>query len=120
MTVRQRTQIDHPWSIFFVTCYTEAIRMKTHSIAARFLTGAILAGALSLGSLSAIGASQAISTASAKTVASTVAVTNPPVKKSVNNLCHAKGTRYYNQTKKFTAYKTMKDCQKSGGKLPKK
>jgi hypothetical protein len=49
-----------------------------------------------------------------------VKVIAPAVKKSVNNLCHAKGSRYYDQTKKFTAYKTIKDCLKSGGKLPKK
>ncbi|MFO0764435.1 MAG: hypothetical protein U0487_00080 [Patescibacteria group bacterium] len=93
--------------------------MKTHSIASRFLTGAILAGVLSFGSLSAVGASYAISTASAKTVAQVAAVTNPPVKKSVNNICHAKGTRYYNQTKKFKSYKNMDDCLKSGGRRPK-
>ncbi|MBP9762360.1 hypothetical protein KBD34_01965 [Patescibacteria group bacterium] len=43
----------------------------------------------------------------------------PAVKKSVNKICHAKGTRYYTQTKTFTAYKTLKDCVKSGGRLPK-
>ncbi len=41
------------------------------------------------------------------------------VKKSINKICHAKGTRYYSQTKTFTAYKTLKDCIKSGGRLPK-
>lgn len=45
---------------------------------------------------------------------------SPTVKKSVNKLCHAKGTKYYNQTKKFTAYANLKACLKSGGKIPKK
>ena len=44
---------------------------------------------------------------------------NPPVKKSINGLCHKKGTRYYNATKNFKAYNTVKDCLRSGGKLPK-
>ncbi|MDO8512424.1 MAG: thermonuclease family protein [bacterium] len=46
-------------------------------------------------------------------------VTTPVVKKSVNNLCHAKGTKYYDQTKVFTSYSTLQACIKSGGKLPK-
>ncbi len=48
-----------------------------------------------------------------------ISTSSPAVKKSVNNLCHAKGTRYYNQTKTFTSYVTIKDCLASGGKLPK-
>jgi hypothetical protein len=42
------------------------------------------------------------------------------VKKSKNNICHLPGTTYYNQTKSYTAYKTLKDCLDSGGRLPKK
>lgn len=48
-----------------------------------------------------------------------VIVTSPAVKKSTTSICHAKGTRYYNQTKKFVAFKTLKDCLRSGGRLPK-
>jgi hypothetical protein len=55
--------------------------------------------------------------AHALTAPPTVSV--PAVKKSVNSICHAKGTRYYAQTKKFISYKTLKDCLKSGGRLPK-
>lgn len=40
------------------------------------------------------------------------------VKKSVNNICHAPGTRYYDQTKKFTPYNTLKECLDSGARLP--
>lgn len=43
-----------------------------------------------------------------------------PVKKSKTNICHKKGSRYYDQTKHFKAYKTIKDCIESGGRLPKK
>jgi hypothetical protein len=44
----------------------------------------------------------------------------PAVKKSITAICHAKGTRYYKQTLKYVAYKTLKDCLKSGGRLPKR
>ncbi|OGY35234.1 MAG: hypothetical protein A3D99_01005 [Candidatus Andersenbacteria bacterium RIFCSPHIGHO2_12_FULL_45_11] len=49
----------------------------------------------------------------------TSSTATPAVKKSVNNLCHAKGTKYYEQTKKFSPYSTLKACLASGGKLPK-
>ena len=43
-----------------------------------------------------------------------------PVKKSKTNICHKKGSKYYDQTKYFRAYQTMKDCIESGGRLPKR
>jgi len=43
-----------------------------------------------------------------------------PVKKSKTNICHKKGSKYYDQTKHFTVYNTIKDCIDSGGRLPKK
>ena len=43
-----------------------------------------------------------------------------PVKKSKTNICHKKGSKYYDQTKYFKAYPTIKDCIQSGGRLPKK
>ena len=42
-----------------------------------------------------------------------------PVKKSTEGICHAPGTAYYDQTKKFTAFKTMQECLDSGGRYPK-
>ncbi len=42
-----------------------------------------------------------------------------PVKKSITGICHKLGSTYYNRTKIFKAYKTMADCLKSGGRLPK-
>ena len=43
-----------------------------------------------------------------------------PVKKSNTNICHEKGSRYYDITKHFKAYQTIKDCIASGGRLPKR
>ena len=43
-----------------------------------------------------------------------------PVKKSKSGICHKPGSSYYVQTKNFTPYKTLDECLKSGGRLPKK
>jgi hypothetical protein len=43
-----------------------------------------------------------------------------PVKKSKTNICHKKGSKYYDQTKHFRAFNTIKECIDSGGRLPKK
>jgi hypothetical protein len=43
-----------------------------------------------------------------------------PVKMSSTGICHAPGTTYYEQTKKFTTFKTLDDCLKAGGRLTKK
>ncbi|PIR74019.1 MAG: hypothetical protein COU35_04745 [Candidatus Magasanikbacteria bacterium CG10_big_fil_rev_8_21_14_0_10_47_10] len=48
----------------------------------------------------------------------TAEIVDPAVKKSTTGKCHAKGTQYYNQTKKFTAYDTIVECLDSGGVLP--
>ncbi len=46
---------------------------------------------------------------------------DPPVKMSSSGICHEKGkSSYYDQTKKFTAYKTIDECLKVGGRMPKK
>jgi ABC-type Fe3+-citrate transport system substrate-binding protein len=42
------------------------------------------------------------------------------VKKSNTGICHEKGTLFYNNTKNFTAYDSIDECLKSGGRLPKK
>lgn len=44
----------------------------------------------------------------------------PPVKMSSAGICHAQGSTYYNQTKKFTAYKTANVCLKAGGRVLRK
>lgn len=43
-----------------------------------------------------------------------------PVKMSKSGICHAPSTTYYQQTKHFTPYPTLKDCLNAGGRLPKK
>ena len=43
-----------------------------------------------------------------------------PVKMSKSGICHAPNTTYYNQTKNFTPYPTLKDCLNAGGRMPKK
>ena len=45
---------------------------------------------------------------------------NQPVKMSNSGICHAPNSTYYDQTKKFTPYKTLDDCLKAGGRMPKK
>ena len=45
---------------------------------------------------------------------------NVPVKKSKTNICHKEGSRYYDITKHYKAYQTIKDCIESGGRLPKR
>jgi hypothetical protein len=47
------------------------------------------------------------------------AQSDPPVKMSSSGICHEKGkSSYYDQTKKFTAYKTIDECLKAGGRMP--
>ncbi len=48
------------------------------------------------------------------------AVTEPIVKKSDSGICHDKNSTSYERTQKFTEFKTLDECIKSGGILPKK
>jgi len=56
----------------------------------------------------------------------TLALINPilaqgkPVKMSNSGICHAPNTTYYEQTKNFTPFKTLDECLKAGGRMPKK
>jgi len=43
----------------------------------------------------------------------------PAVKKSDSGICHDKSSPSYERTKNFTPFKTLDDCVKSGGSLPK-
>lgn len=43
----------------------------------------------------------------------------PLVKKSDSGICHDAKSPSYERTKKFTEFKTVDECVKSGGKLPK-
>ena len=42
------------------------------------------------------------------------------MKKSDTGICHDKTSASYGNTKKFTAFKTVDECVKSGGTLPAK
>tara|TARA_Y100000022_G_C12954897_1_gene242017 strand:- start:72 stop:395 length:324 start_codon:yes stop_codon:yes gene_type:complete len=44
----------------------------------------------------------------------------PPVKKSNSSICHVMGSTYYSRTRNFTPFKTLEECIKSGGRLPKR
>ncbi len=46
------------------------------------------------------------------------AAAEPAVKKSDAGICHEKGSASYGNTKKFTAFASVDECVKSGGKLP--
>jgi len=48
------------------------------------------------------------------------AAAEPIVKKSDSGICHDKNSTSYERTKKFTEFKTLDECVKSGGTLPKK
>jgi hypothetical protein len=43
----------------------------------------------------------------------------PTVKKSTTGICHDKTSASFKQTTNFTAFKTMDECVKSGGRPPK-
>jgi len=43
---------------------------------------------------------------------------DPVVKKSDSGICHDKSSPSFGNTKKFTAFASLDDCVKSGGKLP--
>ena len=42
------------------------------------------------------------------------------VNKSSSGICHDKNSQYFAKTKKFTKFKTIKECLNSGGRLPKR
>jgi len=44
----------------------------------------------------------------------------PEAKKSNAGVCHDKTSPGFKQTKNFTAFKTVEECIKSGGRAPKK
>jgi len=48
------------------------------------------------------------------------AVAEVIVKKSDSGICHDKSSASYEKTQKFTPFKTLDECVKSGGTLPKK
>ena len=45
---------------------------------------------------------------------------NEPIKMSKTGICHAPNSTYYDKTKNFIPYKTLKECLDAGGRLPKR
>ena len=43
---------------------------------------------------------------------------SPEVKLSRTGICHARGSRYYQQTRNFVAYGNIDECLRAGGRLP--
>jgi len=66
------------------------------------------------------GVAQAKDAAPAKGDAVKTQTADAPVKKSKTGICHAAGSTYYEKTKNFTPFKTVDECLKSGGRLPKR
>ena len=52
-------------------------------------------------------------------LSATVFAQSEPIKMSKSGICHKPGSTYYQQTKNFTSFKTLDQCLKSGGRLPK-
>jgi hypothetical protein len=51
---------------------------------------------------------------------SVVLAQSAPVKMSKTGICHAPSSTYYNQTKHYKPYKSLQECLKAGGRMPKK
>lgn len=66
-------------------------------------------------------ATPAVAASAAKPAAAAKASTTPApeVKKSSNGICHDQSSPSFKQLKKFTEFKTMDECIKSGGRAPK-
>ena len=62
---------------------------------------------------------KAAAPAAAAPAPAAAAAEEPAVKKSKTSICHDKSSPSYKQTTNFTAFKTMDECIKSGGRAPK-
>ena len=45
--------------------------------------------------------------------------TGAVIKKSKSGICHSPSSSHYGRTHSFTSFKTLDECLKSGGRLPK-
>ncbi len=80
----------------------------------------LLAALFTLAGIAAQAQTPAASAAAKPAAAASTAAADPEVKKSDAGICHDKTSNGYKQTKNFTAFKTMDECTKSGGRAPKK
>lgn len=49
-----------------------------------------------------------------------IADDEPPVKMSKSGICHERGGTYYSKTKNYTAFNTLEECLRAGGRRPKR
>ncbi len=49
-----------------------------------------------------------------------IANDEPPVKMSKSGIFHERGGTYCNKTKNYTAFNTIEECLRAGGRRPKK
>jgi hypothetical protein len=49
-----------------------------------------------------------------------IANDEPPVKMSKSGICHERGGTYYSKTKNYTAFNTLEECLRAGGRRPKR
>ena len=61
-----------------------------------------------------------IALATALFLSTGVLAQSEPVKMSKSGICHQPGSTYYANTKNFKPFKTLDECLKAGGRLPKK
>jgi curli biogenesis system outer membrane secretion channel CsgG len=80
----------------------------------------LLAALFTLAGIAAQAQTPAASAAAKPAAAASTAAADPEVKKSDAGICHDKTSNGYKQTKNYTAFKTMDECTKSGGRAPKK
>ena len=80
----------------------------------------LLAALFTLAGIAAQAQTPAASAAAKPAAAASTAAADPEVKKSDAGICHDKSSNGYKQTKNFTAFNTMDECTKSGGRAPKK
>ena len=64
--------------------------------------------------------SAAILACSSVFVDAVLADDEPPVKMSKSGICHERGSTYYSKTKNYTAFNTMEECLRAGGRRPKR
>lgn len=95
--------------------------LKSSLISALLAFSGLMAQAQTAPATPAAPAKPAVTASAAKPAAAAQASTNPApeVKKSKAGICHDQSSPGYKQLKKFTEFKTLDECIKSGGRAPK-
>jgi hypothetical protein len=110
-------------------CIGNETMLKTTLIAALFAlaglsvqaqTNAAVSGTAKVAAPAASAPAAKAAPAAAPAASAAKTEAEPEVKKSNAGICHDKTSPGYKQTKNFSAFKTMEECVKSGGRAPKK